>query len=358
MGNTHSSMGLIFGSALGGLLLAPFTGGASLVAVGVASGIGTTVGTTTFAYNAINDRRPEEGKETTNLLIGIGCGAMGPIGGMAAGMGAEVAVGVDFVGSGLGLGATNSGDGKFKPYVGNQQKAVEYYTQKEENKKIEYYTQKEENKKMLEISKEFFKNPVILEYKKIKVPDTQSNLFIKKNSWRYVNLTYTTLSLSGLPRSDLIKHYKDCEKKGNIYASKSKQSLLEAIVYGLNALENAKTFTSEREILTRINDIQKLDEDMRTFGSLMIQSFKNLVASVKEETRLAREQTKIKENVDKAWDIKSAHEKRHQSIYFDTEKYRLTTTEKIKKIEDFLDKLDGKKIEEKDVIQQIYWILN
>jgi hypothetical protein len=346
MGNTHSSMGLTFGSALGGLLLAPFTGGASLVAVGVASGIGTAVGTTTFAYNAINDRRPEEGKETTDLLIGIGCGAMGPIGGMAAGMGAEVAVGVDFLGSGLGLGATNSGNGKFKPYVGNQQKAVEYYTQKKENKK------------MLEVSKEFFKNPVILEYKKIKVPDTQSNLFLKKNSWRYVNLTYTTLSLSGLPRSDLIKYYEDCEKKGNIYASKSKQSLLEAIVYGLNALENAKSFTSEQEILTRINDIQKLDEDMRTFGSLMVQSFKNLVASVKEETRLAREQTKIKENVDKAWDIKSAHEKRHQSIYFDTEKYRLTTTEKIKKIDDFLDKLDGKKIEERDIIQQIYWILN
>jgi hypothetical protein len=271
---------------------------------------------------------------------------MGPIGGMAAGMGAEVAVGVDFLGSGLGLGATNSGDGKFKPYAGNQQKAVEYYTQKEENKK------------MLEVSKEFFKNPVILEYKKIKVPDTQSNLFLKKNSRRYVNLTYTTISLSGLPHSDLIKYYEDCEKKGNIYASKSKQSLLEAIVYGLNALENAKTFTSEQEILSRINDIQKLDEDMRTFGSLMIQSFKNLVASVKEETRLAREQTKINENVDKAWDIKTAHEKRHQSIYFDTEKYRLTTTEKIKKIEDFLDKLDGKKIEEKDVIQQIYWILN
>ena len=66
---------------------------------------------------------------------------------------------------------------------------------------------------------------------------------------------------------------------------------------------------------------------------------------------------KIKENVDKVWDIKSAHEKRHQSIYFDSEKYKLTTTEKIKKIEDFLDKLDGKKIEERDIIQQIYWIL-
>ena len=143
MGNTHSSMGLTFGSALGGILFAPFTGGASLVAVGVASGIGTAVGTTTFAYNAINDRRPEEGKETTDLLIGIGCGAIGPIGGMAAGMGAEVTVGVDFLGSGLGLGATNAGDGKFKTYAGNQKEAVEYYTQKEEKKHYEKEVQKE-----------------------------------------------------------------------------------------------------------------------------------------------------------------------------------------------------------------------
>ena len=155
----------------------------------------------------------------------------------------------------------------------------------------------------------------------------------------------------------MVKYYEDCEKKGNAYASKSKQYLLEAIVYGLNALENAKTFTSEQEMMTRTTDIQKIDEDMRTFGSLMVKSFKSMVQSVKEETRLAREQTKIKENVDKAWDIKSSHEKRHQSIYFDAEKYKLTTTEKIKKIEDFLDKLDGKKIEEKDIIQQIYWTL-
>jgi len=345
MGNTHSSMGLTFGSVLGGLLFAPFTGGASLVVVGVASGIGTGVGTTTFVYNAINDRNPEEGKETTDLLIGMGCGAMGPIGGMAAGMGAEVAVGVDFLGSGIGLGSTNAGDGKFKTYIGNQQKAVEYYTQKEENKK------------MLKLSEEFFKNPIILEYKKIIIPPIQSILFIK-NPCRHINLTYTTLLLRKLSRSDLDRYYEYCEKNGNIYASKSKQYLLTAIVHGLNALENAKIFTSEQEILTRINDIKKLDEDMRTFGSLMVQSLKNLIASVKNETRLARERTEIKEKVDKAWDIKTAHEKRHQSIYFDTEKYGLTTTKKIKKIKDFLDKLDGKKIEEKYVIQQIYWILN
>jgi hypothetical protein len=351
MGNTHSSLGTIFGSVAGGLLLAPFTGGASLVAVGVASGVGTAVGATTFTYNAINNRNPKEGKETTDLLIGIGCGAIGPACGYASSLGAEVSVGVDFLGSGLGLGATNAGDGKFKPYAGNQKEAVKHYTQKEENKKISEVSQQ------VPVAKEFFKNPIILEYENIKLPDVNIRYFHKGQVNRYVNLTYATLSLSNLPKSNLVKYYEDCEKKGNAYASKSKQYLLEAIVYGLNALENAKTFTSEQEMMTRTTDIQKIDEDMRTFGSLMVKSFKSMVQSVKEETRLAREQTKIKENVDKAWDIKSSHEKRHQSIYFDAEKYKLTTTEKIKKIEDFLDKLDGKKIEEKDIIQQIYWTL-
>ncbi len=145
MGNTHSSMGIIIGSTIGGLLFAPFTGGASLVAVGVASGIGTTVGATTFAYNAINNRRPENGKETTDLLIGIGCGAIGPACGIASSIGAEVTVGVDFLGSGLGLGTTNAGDGKFKKYAGNKKEAVKYYTQNEEKKNYEKSIQNEIN---------------------------------------------------------------------------------------------------------------------------------------------------------------------------------------------------------------------
>jgi len=352
MGNTHSSLGTIFGSVVGGLLLAPFTGGASLAAVGIASGVGTAVGTTAFTINALNNRDAPEEEKTSSFLTGFACGAMGPIGGMAAGMGAEVSIGIEVAGVGLGLGATNAGDGKFKPYAGNQKEAVKHYTQKEENKKMT-----ELSPKVMPVANEFFKNPIILEYQNIKLPDVNIRYFHKGQVNRYVNLTYTTLSLSNLPKSDLVKYYEDCEKKGITYASKSKQYLLEAIVYGLNALENAKTFSSEQEMMTRTTDIQKIDEDMRTFGSIMVQSFKNLVESVKEETRLAREQAKIKENVDKAWDIKSSHEKRHQSIYFDSEKYKLTTTEKIKKIEDFLNKLDGKKIEEKDIIQQIYRIL-
>lgn len=148
MGNTHSSMGLTFGSVLGGLILAPFTGGASLAAVGIASGVGTVVGTSAFTINALNNRDAPEGEKTSSFLIGLGCGAIGPLGGYAAGMGAEVSLGIDFAGTGLGLGATNAGDGKPKPYIGNQQEAVKYYTQQEEKKNFEKEVKKEEVKQL------------------------------------------------------------------------------------------------------------------------------------------------------------------------------------------------------------------
>jgi len=148
MGNTHSSMGLTFGSVIGGLILAPFTGGASLAAVGIASGVGTAVGTTSFAINALNNRDALEGKETSSFLTGLACGAMGPIGGMAAGMGAEVSIGIEAAGVGLGLGVTNAGDGKSKPYVGNQQETIKYYTQQEEKKNFEKEVKKEEVKQL------------------------------------------------------------------------------------------------------------------------------------------------------------------------------------------------------------------
>lgn len=64
MGNTESSMGLTFGSVIGGLILAPFTGGTSLgVAVGIASGAGTAIGVSSATYNMLNNRDAPEDKK-------------------------------------------------------------------------------------------------------------------------------------------------------------------------------------------------------------------------------------------------------------------------------------------------------
>lgn len=146
MGNTHSSMGLTFGSVVGGLIAAPFTGGASIAYVAIATTVGTGIGATAFTINALNNRDAPKGKETASFVTGLGCGAIGPLGGMAAGMGAEVSIGIEVAGVGLGLGATNAGDDKFKPYIGNQQEAIKYYTQKEEKKHYEKEIQKEVQK--------------------------------------------------------------------------------------------------------------------------------------------------------------------------------------------------------------------
>jgi hypothetical protein len=146
MGNTHSSMGLTFGSVIGGLVLAPFTGGASLAVVGIASGVGTAVGATAFTVNALNNRDAPEGEELKSFLIGAGCGAMGPVGGFAAGAGAEVSLGFEFAGVGIAIGATNAGDDKFKPYVGNQQEAVKHYTQENEKERYEKEVKKDTKK--------------------------------------------------------------------------------------------------------------------------------------------------------------------------------------------------------------------
>ena len=143
MGNTHSSMGLTFGSVIGGLIAAPFTGGASIAYVAIASAAGTGVGATAFTINALNNRDAPKGNEASSFLTGMGCGVIGPLGGMAAGMGAEVSFGIEAASVGLGIGTTNAGGDGFKPYVGNQQEAIKYYVQKEAIKHYEREVQKE-----------------------------------------------------------------------------------------------------------------------------------------------------------------------------------------------------------------------
>lgn len=60
MGNTHSSSGIIVGSVLGGLLVAPFTDWPTFVAIVIASCIGIIVGITTFIYNTLYKNIPQK----------------------------------------------------------------------------------------------------------------------------------------------------------------------------------------------------------------------------------------------------------------------------------------------------------
>ena len=70
MGNTHSSSGIIVGSVLGGLLVAPFTDWPTFVAIVIASCIGIIVGITTFIYNTLYKNIPQKIEKKRNLIVG------------------------------------------------------------------------------------------------------------------------------------------------------------------------------------------------------------------------------------------------------------------------------------------------
>lgn len=74
MGNTLSSSGIIVGSVLGGLLVAPFTDWPSLVAIAVASCIGIIVGITTYIYNNLYKNIPQKIEKKRNLIVGTAYG--------------------------------------------------------------------------------------------------------------------------------------------------------------------------------------------------------------------------------------------------------------------------------------------
>ena len=70
MGNTHSSSGIIVGSVIGGLFIAPFTDWPSLVAIAVASCIGIIVGITTYTYSNLYKNIPKKIEKKRNLIVG------------------------------------------------------------------------------------------------------------------------------------------------------------------------------------------------------------------------------------------------------------------------------------------------
>lgn len=125
MGTTHSSLGLTMGSALGGLLIAPFTGGASLVLVAAAAGTGTVVGTGAFVVNAVSNRDSPEDERLRDFAIGAGCGAIGPLTAGAASFGADIAYSFEIGGIAAGVVFSHGPGSKPLGFVGNREVAIE-----------------------------------------------------------------------------------------------------------------------------------------------------------------------------------------------------------------------------------------
>lgn len=343
MGNTHSSMGLTFGSVIGGLIAAPFTGGASIAVVAIASATGTAVGATAFTVNALNNRDAPKGEETTSFLTGFVGGVAGPACGAAAAMGAEVSLGIELAGTGIGIGATNAGDGKPKPYVGNQQEAIKYYTQKEETSRASKYLQDEWKKDLQESS---FHKGQDLCFLKLHISENIMKKVRNVSPTISSNLTWGSLFLSRLNTNghfqQLCEYYDLCEKRGNESGKRSRKHLFDAIVYGLAAIAHLKDIDKIIESHGYSPYVHSADKDMKECASLLKRSFKELIASVKEETKLAKKREELKEKTNRAWDIKTQYQRGHEIIVMDSKKYMLTTPQKLKELEEFVNTCDDK----------------
>jgi hypothetical protein len=353
MGNTHSSLGVTFGSVLGGLLLAPFTGGSSVVtAIAISSGVGTAIGTTAFTVNALNNRDAPKGEELSSFCKGFTGGAFGVATGYAGALGAEISVGCELAGSGIGLGITNAGDGKYKPYVGNQQEAIKYYTQKEE--KLKYYM--ETNFHKPDITFDFIKNnywyfhykyyadtnfnqfknlEFIILNKKFEKP---INALLKYNTKLYTKSTYVYLSISDLPQ--IMKKWQN-HQNNNI--KKAGAHLVKAVVYGLNALENAQPFIDEKDSYAYAMYANQMDESFKNYCCHMKDALIELIQETKKAYNTGRQLAIMENTINDMYDEVAkfnAENKnsltRKTGIYIDSEKYKLNIQQRANKVEEFL----------------------
>ena len=359
MGNTESSSGLIMGSALAGLVLAPFTGGTSLMLVAGTSGAGVVAGSVAFTTNALLNRSAPEGEKMKHFLIGVGCGALGPACGASAQLGAEVTFGADIAGIGFGLGATTAGDDKIKPYGGNQQLAVEYYREKAEKERenVRNIAQKSEPKPIVlpksQISHQFIDNYFQLYTKYSTIPDKYTSDYLLKNDKYKENLyrfngsigNKTILASCALINFDrvILKIY----QLQDLQRSELNQAFhhfTQASVYGINAISIAKDFSSEESSQMYGMYAQQMDESFKNYCILMKSAMRSLVDGIKKIYISGRAQALIERNVNRLYDEVAKSKAKMKpmckkyGIYMDSEKYKLNLEQKIQKIEEYLNK--------------------
>ncbi len=357
MGNTESSFGLIMGSAFAGLVLAPFTGGSSLLLVAGTSGAGVVAGSAAFTTNALLNRSAPEDEKMKHFLIGAGCGALGPACGASAQLGAEVTFGADIAGIGFGLGATTAGDDKIKPYGGNQQLAVEYYREKAEKEKhdIQSIIQKSEPKPIVlpesQISHQLIDNYLQLYTKYSTIPDKYTADYLLKNRDYKENLfrfngnigNKTLLASCTLINFDrvILKIYQ-LQDLQRAELNQAFHHFTQASVYGINAISIAKDFSSEESSQMYGMYAQQMDESFKNYCILMKSAMRSLVDGVKKIYSSGRAQALIEHSVNRLYDevakskAKTKPMCKKHGIYIDSEKYKLNLEQKIQKIEEYL----------------------
>jgi hypothetical protein len=162
----------------------------------------------------------------------------------------------------------------------------------------------------------------------------------KYNDSLYCKSTYVHLSISELPI--IIKKWQT-HQNSNI--KKAGEHLVKAVVYGLNALENAKPFMDEKDSYACAMYANVMDESFKNYCCEMKNALIELLQETKKAYNTGRQLAIMENTINDMYDevAKFNAEKENPfskkyEIYIDSEKYKLNIQQRADKVQEFLDK--------------------
>ncbi len=158
------------------------------------------------------------------------------------------------------------------------------------------------------------------------------------NDSLYCKSTYVHLSISELPI--IIKKWQT-HQNSNI--KKAGKHLIKAVVYGLNALENAKPFMDEKDSYACAMYANQMDESFKNYCCEMKNALIELIQETKQAYNTGRQLAIMENTINDMYDevAKFNAENRNSltrktGIYIDSEKYKLNIQQRADKVEEFL----------------------
>lgn len=181
-----------------------------------------------------------------------------------------------------------------------------------------------------------FKN---LEFNKLNSEFNKSKHFLGKyNTNLYCKATYVYLSISELP-----KIMDKWQKHQNTSIKKAGAHLVKAVVYGLNALENAKPMMDEKDSYAYAMYANQMDESFQNYCCEMKNALMEIVKESRKAYTTGRQLAIMENTINNMYDEVAKYNAETRNpltkkygIYIDSDKYKLTIKQKADKVEEFL----------------------
>lgn len=329
MGNAESSTGVGVGSTLIGILAAPMTGGASIVVSSVVMA-GSLV---TAVVQSSNGRVAAPEDRASSFFTGMALGGMTGGIGAAAKLGAEVTIGVGAAigGTVIGVGATTAGDGKTKPYVGNQELAAEYYRGKDELARRGAGLERE-----AQLFKEYLAaNDVVLDCLTFDIPRHKLDAMPKNLAKKVMVFSQV---LSALPVVDLAKTYELLDAEYSELGRRKRYLMFSAIVSGAKAMKAARNFDSEMLTLVYSRHATQIDKEIHKCTGEVLEAIREINELVERRVELRKEMNKIREGAQEAALVLSAYRHRNQPVNMDDFPYWNNIPKKIRVLMNYVNR--------------------